>query len=130
MFIIVLIINRNSLRENVTSYLYGTSKKDDINYNSLNSIEHVSNEQMEVDIDNSSNSKLNLNTEKRVLLPSFSNMMQYVNEQANKRLEKNLNCTVVGQTRLPFSLNVYEEVCFISSSEKYILFHNFCILSI
>lgn len=116
MFIILLKINRNSLRENVTSYLYGTSKKDDINYNSLNSIEHVSNEQMEVDIDNSSNSKLNLNTEKRVLLPSFSNMMQYVNEQANKRLEKNLNCTVVGQTRLPFSLNVYEEVCSISSS--------------
>lgn len=70
----------------------------------------MSNEQSEPATDKTSNSKLNVNNEKRVLLPSFCNMMRYVNEQANKRIEKNFNCTVVGQTRLPFSLIVYEEV--------------------
>lgn len=64
----------------------------------------------EVASDENSNSKLNLNQEKRILLPSFHSMMRYVNEQANKRLEKNFNCTVIGQTRLPFSLTAYEEV--------------------
>lgn len=104
---------RNSIRENVTTYLYGVSKKDNINYNTLNSIEHITHEQISninSAIEENSSLKCPLNSEKRILLPSFTMMMKYVNEQANKRLEKNINCTVIGQTRLPFSLNVYEEV--------------------
>ncbi|XP_065370202.1 proteasome-associated protein ECM29 homolog [Calliphora vicina] len=93
---------RNSLRENVTSYLYGVSKKDHINYNMLSSVEFP----LESDKDDFNK----LTSEQRhVVLPSFQSMMHHVNETSQKRLKKNLS-VVVGRTKLPYSLEVYEEI--------------------
>ena len=47
--------------------------------------------------------------QRHVVLPSFKAMMRYVNETSQKRLNKNLT-VVIGRTKLPFSLEVYEEV--------------------
>ncbi|XP_075170057.1 proteasome-associated protein ECM29 homolog [Haematobia irritans] len=94
---------RNSLRENVTSYLYGVSKKDHINYQMLSSIEFL-HEDKDVEDFN----KL-ISEQRHVILPSFKSMMRHVNEIAEKRLKKNL-AIVVGRTKLPFSLEVYEEI--------------------
>lgn len=47
--------------------------------------------------------------QRRVILPSFKAMMRYINETSQKRLNKNL-AVVVGRTKLPYSLEVYEEV--------------------
>ena len=49
--------------------------------------------------------------QRRVVLPSFSQMMKHVHEMAQKRLAKSSTCVVVGKTKLAFTLEVYEEVC-------------------
>ena len=93
----------NSLRENITTYLYGVSKKDHVNYNMLSSVEYP-----EASIDDFN--KLS-SEQRRVVLPGFKAMMQHVNEIAQKRLAKSSVYVVVGRTKLAFSLDVYEEVC-------------------
>ncbi|EDW09599.1 proteasome-associated protein ECM29 homolog [Drosophila mojavensis] len=97
---------RNSLRENVTTYLYGTSKKDHVNYSMLSSIEHTGKHTSESISDFN---HLSLE-QRRVLLPSFHAMMAHVHEMANKRLKKSSCCVVIGRTKLPYSLDVYEEI--------------------
>uniref|UniRef100_A0A1I8MU05 Proteasome-associated protein ECM29 homolog n=1 Tax=Musca domestica TaxID=7370 RepID=A0A1I8MU05_MUSDO len=94
---------RNSLRENVTSYLYGVSKKDHINYQMLSSIEYLDDDKNIEDFN-----KL-ISEQRHVVLPSFKSMMHHVNEIAEKRLKKNM-AVVVGRTKLPFTLEVYEEI--------------------
>ncbi|XP_030379976.1 proteasome-associated protein ECM29 homolog [Scaptodrosophila lebanonensis] len=94
---------RNSLRENVTTFLYGTSKKDHVNFDMLHSIEHLGSNP----IDNSN--KL-LPEQRHIVLPSFSDMMAYVNEMAQKRIKKNTARILVGGRTLPFSLEAYEEI--------------------
>uniref|UniRef100_A0A1A9WV16 Uncharacterized protein n=1 Tax=Glossina brevipalpis TaxID=37001 RepID=A0A1A9WV16_9MUSC len=37
-------------------------------------------------------------------------MMQHVNDMAQKRLNKNVNCVVVGRTNLAYPLDTYEEI--------------------
>ncbi|KAL7736336.1 hypothetical protein ACLKA6_014807 [Drosophila palustris] len=97
---------RNSLRENVTTYLYGTSKKDHVNYSMLSSVEQAGKHNSESISDFN---HLSLE-QRRVVLPSFHVMMAHVHEMANKRLKKSSSCVVVGRTKLPYSLEVYEEM--------------------
>uniref|UniRef100_A0A1I8PQ69 Proteasome-associated protein ECM29 homolog n=1 Tax=Stomoxys calcitrans TaxID=35570 RepID=A0A1I8PQ69_STOCA len=94
---------RNSLRENITSYLYGVSKKDHINYQMLSSIEFAGEDKAAEDFNRL------IAEQRHVVLPSFKSMMRHVNEIVQKRLKKNLT-VVVGRTKLPFSLEVYEEI--------------------
>ncbi|EDW31715.1 GL11265 [Drosophila persimilis] len=98
---------RNSLRENVTTYLYGTSKKDHVNYSLISSIEKAGNHSNSETISDFNHLSLE---QRRVVLPSFKVMMSHVHEMANKRLKKNSSCVVVGRTKLPYSLEVYEEL--------------------
>ncbi|XP_017039245.1 proteasome-associated protein ECM29 homolog [Drosophila ficusphila] len=98
---------RNSLRENVTTFLYGTSKKDHVNYNMLSSIEQAENRINSESISDFNHLSLE---QRRVVLPSFQVMMAHVHEMANKRLKKSTSCVVVGRTKLPYSLEVYEEL--------------------
>ncbi|KAH8320498.1 hypothetical protein KR067_004311, partial [Drosophila pandora] len=98
---------RNSLRENVTSFLYGTSKKDHVNYNMLSSIEQVGNRINSESISDFNHLSLE---QRRVVLPSFTVMMAHVHDMANKRLKKSNTCVTVGRTKLPYSLEVYEEL--------------------
>jgi len=48
--------------------------------------------------------------QRRVVLPSFHVMMAHVHDMANKRLKKSSSCVVVGRTKLPYTLEVYEEM--------------------
>ena len=89
------------MRENITTYLYCTSKKDHINYNMLSSIEYPDSN---LDDFNKLSSE-----QRRVVLPTFKCMMQHVHDMAEKRLAKGQFITV-GRTKLPYSLEVYEEV--------------------
>ncbi|KAH8398984.1 hypothetical protein KR222_007687, partial [Zaprionus bogoriensis] len=97
---------RNSLRENVTTYLYGTSKKDHVNYNMLSSIDQAG-KHMSESISDFNHLSLE---QRRVVLPSFHVMMAHVHDMSNKRLKKSNACVVVGRTKLPYSLEVYEEM--------------------
>lgn len=87
----------------MTSYLYGVSKKDHINYQMLSSIEY--------DNDDNNVQEFNklISEQRHVILPNFKSIMRHVNQVAQKRLKKNLSI-VVGRTKLPFTLEVYEEV--------------------
>ncbi|XP_068144819.1 proteasome-associated protein ECM29 homolog [Drosophila tropicalis] len=101
---------RNSLRENVTSYLYGTSKKDHVNYSFISSIEQRGSRHLSESIADFNHLSLE---QRRVVLPSFSVMMKHVHEMAQKRLKKSTSgggVVVVGKTKLPFTLDVYEEL--------------------
>lgn len=60
--------------------------------------------------------------QRHVVLPSFKAMMRHVNETSQKRLNKNLT-VVVGRTKLPFSLEVYEEVRFFKEQFLRIFFY-------
>lgn len=91
------------MRENVTSYLYGVSKKDHINFNMLSSIEFPN------ATDKDDFNKLT-SEQRHVVLPSFKSMMRHINQTSEKRLKTNA-VVVVGSTKLPFTLEVYEEVC-------------------
>ncbi|XP_055855013.1 proteasome-associated protein ECM29 homolog [Episyrphus balteatus] len=102
-FLLLLIAGeRNSLRETVTSYLYGVSKKDQVNYNYLSSIDFP---EGTVDDFNKLSSE-----QRRVVIPGFKPMMRHVAEVAKKRLAKSTQYVVVGRTKLAFNLNVYEEI--------------------
>ncbi|ALC41834.1 CG8858 [Drosophila busckii] len=98
---------RNSLRENVTSYLYGTSKKDHVNYSMLRSVEQTGQHSASESISDFNHLSME---QRRVVLPSFQVMMSHVHEMCEKRLKKSNTCVVVGRTKLPFSLETYEEM--------------------
>ncbi|EDV98206.1 GH22981 [Drosophila grimshawi] len=98
---------RNSLRENVTTYLYGTSKKDHVNYSMLSSIEQTGKQHTSESISDFNHLSLE---QRRVVLPSFHVMMAHVHDMANKRLKKSNACVIYGRTKLPYSLEVYEEM--------------------
>lgn len=90
----------------MTTYLYGTSKKDHVNYNMVSSIDHAGKHTTESIVDFN---HLSLE-QRRVVLPSFHVMMAHVHDMSNKRLKKSNACVVVGRTKLPYSLEVYEEI--------------------
>lgn len=78
-----------------------------MNYNLLSSIEQAENRTNSESISDFNHLSLE---QRRVVLPSFPVMMAHVHEMANKRLKKSNTCVVVGRTKLPYSLEVYEEL--------------------
>lgn len=98
---------RSSLRETITQHLYGVSKKDNINYSYLSSVdcsaERETIEQIEAN---------QLSTEqRRVVLPPFREMIDYVHEMAQKRSSNtSIQRFVYGRTTIPYSYEVYTEV--------------------
>nr|XP_014085277.2 proteasome-associated protein ECM29 homolog [Bactrocera oleae] len=93
---------RNHLHDTVTTYLYGVSKKDHVDYNLIYSVESV--EQPKDDFNQ-------LSTERRpIVLPSFKSIMQHVSQMAERRLLKNYGCETISNVKLAFSQTVYEEI--------------------
>ncbi|XP_055313108.1 proteasome-associated protein ECM29 homolog isoform X2 [Sitodiplosis mosellana] len=97
---------RSSLRETITQHLYGVSKKDHINYLYISTIDGVSrkeNESLEVN---------QLSTEqRRVVLPSFKELINYVYEMNQKRLSNSSTQRhVYGRATLTYSYEVYTEI--------------------
>lgn len=97
------------MRETITQHLYGVSKKDHINYAYLSTIDDKSNgrdkpiESLEVN---------QLSTEqRRVILPAFEDMINYVYEMSIKRLSNSSTQRhVYGRATVAYSYEVYTEV--------------------
>lgn len=104
-------VNRSSLRDLIIQHLYGVAKKDHINYAAITSAECV-NDTSPMDHDAADDETNPLAEEQhKIVLPSFNELMLYVNEMSQKRL---LNSSsqkyVYGQVQVPFSYEIYQEV--------------------
>lgn len=100
---------RSSLRESVTQHLYGVSKKDHVNYTYISSIDGASNEA------NKASESLDVNhlstEQRRVILPSFQEMINHVHEMSNKRLSNSsTQHYVYGRAKIAYSYEIYTEV--------------------
>lgn len=108
----LLIVNQNSrssLSESITQHLYGVSRKDHINYSYISSIDDVSN-----DGDKASET-LDVNQlsaeQRRVILPSFKELVNYVIEMSNKRMSSSsTQHYVYGRAKIAYSYEIYTEV--------------------
>lgn len=78
--LLILAGEKSSLSEVVLSYLYGVAKKDHINFSFISSVDHQADRPVEAVSVNQ------LSTEqRRIVLPSFPSMVNYVFEQTQKR---------------------------------------------
>lgn len=101
-YLLLLIAGESSsLRETITQYLYGVSKKDHINYSYVSSIDskdHVPKEKVQVN---------HLSTEqRRIVLPGFKPMIKYIHEMSSKRSQK----YTYGRVIVPFTYEAYTEI--------------------
>lgn len=100
---------RSSLKETITQHLYGVSKKDNVNYSYISSIDDVSNGS------NEPSESLEINQlsaeQRKVVLPSFKEMINYVYEMSNKRLSNSSTQRYVyGRATIAYSYEIYTEV--------------------
>ncbi|XP_055390335.1 proteasome-associated protein ECM29 homolog [Condylostylus longicornis] len=93
---------RSSLHESIISHLYGVSKKDQINYTMLSSIDHPE------DVPDDFN-KL-FSEQRRVVLPGFKPLVNHIWEMSKRRMASSIPKTIIGNKTLPFNLNTYEEI--------------------
>lgn len=97
--------DRSSLRESVITYLYGVTRTDHINYSYISSIDHAES------VQNQDYDKFKLSPEqRRVVLPSFKEMVNYVNEQMEKRATNSSQKHVYGKVTLSCSYETYTEI--------------------
>lgn len=97
------------MRESVIAHLYGASKKDHINYSHISSIESGSN------ADNKENETLKQIQQpadhRRVILPSFKEMINHVCEMNKRRLgNSSTQRFTYGQINFAFSYETITEV--------------------
>lgn len=96
---------RSSLRESVITYLYGVTRTDHINYSYLSSIDHAES------VQDQEPDKFKLSPEqRRVVLPSFKEIVNYVSEQMEKRATNSSQKHVYGKVTLSCSYETYTEV--------------------
>lgn len=97
---------RSSLRESVITSLYGVPRTDNINYSYISSIDHGITSVQDLDVD-----KFKLSPEqRRVILPSFKEMVNYVQEQMEKRAANSSQKHIYGKVSLSCSYETYTEV--------------------
>lgn len=103
-----LFLCRSSLRETITQHLYGVSKKDHINYSYISSIDDVSSDRKPTE----KHDVNQLSTElRRVVLPSFKEMINHVHEMSKKRMSNSSTQRhTYGRATLTYSYEVYTEV--------------------
>lgn len=89
------------LRETIYAYLYGSSRKDHINYTKLISCDHVAD-----DVDE----KVLVNEEKMVILAGFKPMIHYVDQIAEKKLSSPTERFTYNNHKLAFNVDVYSEI--------------------
>lgn len=85
--------------------MYGVARKDHINYTYLSSTDHPKSNDTDEDVNQ-------LSTEqRRVVLPSFKTMMNYVHEMSEKRLaSSSVQKAVYGKVVIGYSYETYTEV--------------------
>lgn len=96
---------RSSLRESIITHLYGVTRTDHINYSYISSIDHAESVQ-DQDPDKFKSSP----EQRRVVLPSFKEMVNYVNEQMEKRATNSSQKHIYGKVTLSCSYETYTEV--------------------
>lgn len=97
------------MRESVTQHLYGTSKKDHINYSNISSIEHDSNEKTQGN--ETAERSQQPTDQRRIVLPSFEEMINYVYEMNEKRLSNSsAQHYTYGRINLAYSYETFTEV--------------------
>lgn len=90
--------------------MYGVSKKDNINYSYLSSIEDSTNESNKLTEQSLEINQLSAE-QRRVILPSFKEMINYVYEMSNKRLSNSsMQHYVYGRAKIAYSYEIYTEV--------------------
>lgn len=89
------------LQEMVTSYLYGNSKKDNINYSYVTTVDNVN---------SASEKQTNLLTAEQrfITLPSFKEMVKYVHEKAEKK--STVSEKHSGKMHLAYTYDMFTEI--------------------
>ncbi len=98
---------RSSLRESIITSLYGVTRTDHINYSYISSIDHAEAAAQYQDPDKNKLSP----EQRRVVLPSFKEMVNYVNEQMEKRATNSSQKHIYGKVTLSCQYETYTEVC-------------------
>nr|XP_019552043.2 proteasome-associated protein ECM29 homolog [Aedes albopictus] len=95
------------LREMMTTYLYGVSKKDHINYGSIMSVEDYEGESSEPE---SKNPFSATNEPKKIVLPCFRDMAEYVAMKSERKTATIMDRPGYGKIKLPYNFDTYIEV--------------------
>ncbi|XP_058066629.1 proteasome-associated protein ECM29 homolog [Anopheles bellator] len=105
------------LREMMTTYLYGVSKKDHINYGAIVSVgvddrlaEKAKTKGDEDGAKMKKNFLSNLNEPKRIVLPHFRDMMEYVASKTERKVATIVDRPGYGKIKLPYRFDTYIEV--------------------
>lgn len=96
--LLVLCGNCPPLRENIYAYLYGSQRKDHINYTKLISCDLIDDDANEQE----------LLTSQTIILPSFKSIMHYISQIAEKKLSG--ASERFGGQKVPFNLDVFTEI--------------------
>lgn len=104
--LLLLAGEKSSLSEVVLSYLYGVTKKDHINFTFISSVNHP--------VEGSAQESVSVNQlsteQRRIVLPSFPALVNYVFEQTQKRDASAIQKQSYGKVVLSYSYEAYSEI--------------------
>uniref|UniRef100_A0A1S4H7M0 Uncharacterized protein n=1 Tax=Anopheles gambiae TaxID=7165 RepID=A0A1S4H7M0_ANOGA len=99
-YLLLIICGESSqLREAMTTYLYGVSKKDHINYGAILSVSEYD----RVDQQEPSDTK-------HIVLPSFGEMVEYVASKSERKVATIVDRMGYGKVKLPYAFDTYVEI--------------------
>ncbi|XP_053690406.1 proteasome-associated protein ECM29 homolog [Sabethes cyaneus] len=108
-YLLLIICGESSqLREMMTTYLYGVSKKDHLNYGSILSYENYKEE--EADHPEKPNPFSATNEPKRIVLPCFRDMVEYVAAKSERKTATIIDRPGYGKVKLPYNFDTYIEI--------------------
>ncbi|XP_058829138.1 proteasome-associated protein ECM29 homolog [Topomyia yanbarensis] len=96
------------LKEMMTTYLYGVSKKDHLNYGSILSFDNYKEEPTEKE--QPKNPFSATNEPKRIVLPCFKDMVEYVAMKSERKTATIIDRPGYGKVKLPYSFDTYIEI--------------------
>lgn len=109
--LIVLCGQNSSLKETITTYLYGVSKKDNVNYSNIVSVDDVDEESIKLSrTENEGANFLSATEQKKIILPNFLHLIRHVNEVSMKRLANPNERFPVGRFILAYNIETYVEI--------------------
>ncbi|XP_058129433.1 proteasome-associated protein ECM29 homolog isoform X1 [Anopheles ziemanni] len=102
------------LREMMTTYLYGVSKKDHVNYGAIFSVEDCAKQQstslLLAEEEGKKNPLAPTNEPKRIVLPSFCDMVEYVSTKSERKVATIVDRMGYGKVKLPYGFDTYLEI--------------------
>ncbi|XP_055592523.1 proteasome-associated protein ECM29 homolog isoform X3 [Uranotaenia lowii] len=107
-YLLLIICGESSqLREMMTTYLYGVSRKDHINYGAIVSVEDF----QELAEDKEAKNPFSATNEpRRIVLPCFRDMMEYVAMKSERKTATILDRPGYGKVKLPYNFDTYIEI--------------------